>query len=457
MSVLPTILVWAALGVAFAAAPLRAQDEPPPPAQPWGGAPGDSGVGAFLRSLSDSTDAYFGKTAAPADTAGLDSVLAYRLSNPESIALPRRRTLELPFPVIAYNRVDAAVWGARWGIGEPRGTGRLVGQLAYATGPDEWLGLGRYVRRFATQTALWTGDLVWEKRTYRMSGDLAASSFATLRSLLNGSDRNSYLRREGPRFELRRESQRATLQVGYRDQLEDSLTVTELWNLLNKEPALPFNLPARPGRARAFSFAAGVSTGSWPLQVWLEHETSSRQLGSDFEYRRWRGVAGAVVPLNSWSAIALQGDYSRLELDPVSQASFQLGGTQTLRSLKGGSLAGTRETFGRAELVLAPNLLELARLPHPSLLNLQISSYLASGAVWGENPYTGADLGGDAFPDPEAWRHEIGLGLLYRPGVPDPQGFLRLDFAWPVGPHGGPRRMVLGYGNLLNLLPVIGR
>src|SRR5262249_12706618 len=39
-------------------------------------APGDSLLHAYVRSMSDSTDAVFGLTAAPVDTAGLDSSLA---------------------------------------------------------------------------------------------------------------------------------------------------------------------------------------------------------------------------------------------------------------------------------------------------------------------------------------------------------------------------------------------
>ena len=43
-------------------------------------APGDSLLDAYVRSLSDSTDAWFGSTAAAVDTAGLDSALAAGLA-----------------------------------------------------------------------------------------------------------------------------------------------------------------------------------------------------------------------------------------------------------------------------------------------------------------------------------------------------------------------------------------
>ena len=43
-------------------------------------APADSALGAYVRSLSDSTDSWFGSTAAPLDTTGLDSALVAGLS-----------------------------------------------------------------------------------------------------------------------------------------------------------------------------------------------------------------------------------------------------------------------------------------------------------------------------------------------------------------------------------------
>ena len=42
----------------------------------------DSLMNAYMRTLSDSTDAWFGATVAPLDTAGLDSALAVGLANP---------------------------------------------------------------------------------------------------------------------------------------------------------------------------------------------------------------------------------------------------------------------------------------------------------------------------------------------------------------------------------------
>mgnify|MGYP003337625711 FL=1 len=67
----PRWIVALALAFAFGitASPARAQI-----------VPGDSLMHAYVRSLADSSDAWFGATAAPTDTAGLDSALTVGLA-----------------------------------------------------------------------------------------------------------------------------------------------------------------------------------------------------------------------------------------------------------------------------------------------------------------------------------------------------------------------------------------
>jgi hypothetical protein len=272
-----------------------------------------------------------------------------------------------------------------------------------------------------------------------------------------GIDRYFYLRREGAHVELRRETRRSRLLAAYRDQREGPLPVAALWDLIDRVPDASFNLPARAGRVRAFDYGAGAALGPWPLTAWLEHETSSRRLESDFEYRRWRGVLGAVIPVGSWAGLATQLDYGQVNGDRMPQASFFFGGDFSLRSVATNSLAGTRIAHARGELVLAPDLLVAARLPHPDFLNLQAAATAAVGSVWGRDPFDGADLGGDAWPGQAAWRSEVGLALLYRPGLPDPFRYVRVDVTWPVGAHGGPGSLTASYTRLLNLLPAIGQ
>ncbi len=445
-----------------AAAPLLAAAEPGPheggarrPVERASAA--DSLVDDYLRSLSDSTDVFFGASAAPPDTSGLDSTLTSFLDHPGSIPpVSSRRPYSL-LPFYRFNRVDASVWGAKATLGEAGTRGRMEGKMAYAAGPNQWLGSARYVKAMTRGAERWRAELGWQRETDRFDPDHSPRTLLGERALLNGTDFSHYLRREGGWVELRRDGVRTSLLAGYRDQREGPLSVTGLWNLLSRTPVAVDNRAAHPGRARAFRYGAGAAVGSWPLRLWLEHETSSRSVNSDFEYRRHRAVAGTIVPLAAWTQTVLQLEYGRLGIEPSPQAAFLMGGMHSLRSLRGASLSGTRMGLGRVELILVPDLLQGWPGPCPDFLNLQLAGTAAAGAVWGRDPFGGDELGGGLGPERNDWRSEAGVALLYRPGLPDPEKYLRFDVAWPVGSHRGGPRVCLSYMRLLDLVPAIGR
>src|SRR5207249_3116491 len=72
-------------------------------------APADTGLGGFLKRLSDSTNVYFGPSAAPVDTVGLDSTLAFRLANPELLGDMRHQRPSWS-PWFTFNRADGALY-----------------------------------------------------------------------------------------------------------------------------------------------------------------------------------------------------------------------------------------------------------------------------------------------------------------------------------------------------------
>jgi hypothetical protein len=82
-------------------------------------------------------------------------------------------------------------------------------------------------------------------------------------------------------------------------------------------------------------------------------------------------------------------------------------------------------------------------IPHPAALPIQAGAFVASGAVAGRDPYTGAIVPGVDWPRRESFHSEAGISLLYRPGLPDPASFVKINWAWPTGPaHGGARLSV---------------
>ncbi len=436
-----------ALALAMApVAPALAQ-APPPTGGP------DSSLHRFLGSLADSTDRYFGLVAAPPDTTGLDSALAVRLAGPWPG--PRTRTRFSYRPDLAFNRVDGNRWGASAALGSRGERWRVEGDLGYAAGSDRWLGGGRLLTGIRRRGTFWRLQLRGGRHTASMDRDHDEGALATVRALARGSDRQHYLRRDGFRVTISGDAPGWHAGIEYRDWLESPLVVTTRWNLARQPLDAPTNLAATLGRTRELGLDAGFRWPGLPLQSQITHHTSDRALGSDFRYRRTRVALAAELPLRDHVSFLPQLVYGRLAGDAVPQAAFYLGGPHTLRSLPGAASAGTGFALARLDAIGADDLLALAHIPHPAMLPIQGGLFVATGAVWGPDPYgpfggPGTPTGG--WPPRNAWRSEAGLSLLYRPGVPDENAYLRLHLAWPLGTGRGEIRWSVSYSRALDLL-----
>ncbi len=459
---LAVLTSWLAIGIAptlaaTAETPARAARTEGAPA--WTAAaenPPDSTLGQFLESLSDSTDRYFGRTAAPLDTAGLDSALDYGLAHPRELAQRRHERISY-VPGFAFNRVDGPVWSTKLILGRAGARGELSGRLAYAVGPNRWLGGGTYRRLLTSRAGVWALTLSGGRSTALMDRTTMdtrddAAVLTTAYALIGGADTRRYLRRDGVELGLERSSEWLVLGAGFRDMLETPLETTATWTLTGSDPQVPGNLAAAPGRAREGRFEAALRWPRLPVYSEIVHETAGRAVGSDFTYRRTRASIGADLGLSRWAALVPQATYGRLSGQPVPQQAFYLGGASSLRSLEGAERGGTRLALGRVDLLGSSDLLALAHIPHPAAFPLQAGAFAAAGAVWGVNPYGGGAVPGGSWPHRQDWLTEAGVSLIYQPGIPDPLRLVRLNLAWPLGPGSTGMRMSLTYSRALDLL-----
>jgi hypothetical protein len=413
-------------------------------------APSDSSLHRFLDSLADSTDRYFGLIAAPLDTAGLDSALSAGLERPWFG--PRRPSRLALRPVYAFNRVDGTLWGGsvalrnpgeRWGVGADAG---------YAAGSDTWLGGGDLTLATRRRETTWSLRVAGGRRTESMNRDVGERRLSSFRALLFGSDRQNYLRRDGVSVALgaSRIGWRAGLE--YRDRLESPLVVTTRWNLTRHTLDNGDNLAAAPGRARELAFSGSLRIPNSPFHLQTTHQTSDRALGSDFDYRRTRVSLGGEIVAGGHLSFVPQLAYGRLGGDLAPQAAFFLGGSRSLRSLRGDSLGGTGMAIARLDVIGVDDLLALAHIPHPAMFPIQGAVFAATGAIWGTDPFGGPGTPTGAWPERGAWMSEVGVSLLYRPGMPDEDAYLRVNLAWPIGAHGGGNRFSVSYSRALDQL-----
>ena len=422
-----------------------------PPAHARSAAARDTTLGRFLGTLSDSTDDYFGMSAAPVDTAGLDTVIMDMARAPGRLAFTG-------LPTFAFNRVDGSTPGAVLGLGDSRfdqpapGWGRLRGSLARASGPRRVLGGVRYenhlwLARQRFDLGLWAG-----RKTASMDLDTEMDLLGTLRALLSGSDRAQYLRNDGFEGSLAHRHGSWAARAGWRDVLQSPLATTATWNLARNPLEVPGNLPAARGRLREANYFGALQWPRVPLRTEVDFRSSSRRFGSDFEYRRTRAAAGLDLSLGRRASLVPQIAYGHLTGDAVPQASFYMGADATMRSLPRDARAGTGLVIAKLDLIGAHDLLAVLHIPHPAMLPMRGGLFMATSATWGPDPNTGVVTRGIDLPDRRDFVSEAGVSLLYDSVFLGPASFLRISYAWPIGPTDHAGRWSVSLSRALDLL-----
>jgi hypothetical protein len=419
-------------------------------------APGDSLLNAYVRGMRDSTDKWFGSTAAPVDTAGLDSALAAGLMKGVHgrHARERRRFSFDWGPALGFNRADGGQLGAGLTLGTPWVSG-LSGRLQYTTGTHDLLGEGAWAgswRVDALHSRLGL-KLAAGRYTLAFDRDYYEPILTSLNAFFVGEDRHQYLRRDGFSSSLRLSAESGFALVSWRDQLESSLPYTTDWYLFGHGPELPFNDTAAVGRASELTFGGEATVPGTRFRVNAMYWTSDPQIGSDMLFRRTRVSAGGDVSIGRHFSLLPQATYGLLRGETPPQEAFYLGGVANVRTLKRNALAGAGRAFGRLDLILVDDLTHALHLPIPARLPLQFGTFAGSGAVWGRDPVTG-----DAVPTTRTLPHadefysEVGAGLLMRIGVPNPLTSLRFELAFPIGADGRGAAYALAFQEPLSLL-----
>jgi hypothetical protein len=405
----------------------------------------DTSLGEYLGAFADSTDRYFGISALPVDTAGLDTVLF------DSATRPRRRLRAGLAPTFGFSRVDGSTPGLSASLGvtppEPKhtGWGKLQGGIAHANGPDVMLGNVRYTNRLWRARQPFDLDLWGGRKTAHLDRD-DESLLTFSRAFLRGSDWTQYYRNEGFEGSLTHRHGWWRVSAGYRDLLQSPLHTTATWNLFDQALELPANLPATRGRVHEQEYTAAARWPRLPLRTEIGYQTSSRRLGSDFEYRRLHAAASLDLSLGRFASLVPQFSYGCLTGERLPQASFYLGGGGTLRNLHRDQRGGSGLALAKLDLIGAPDLLAL---PHPAALPLQGALFVASGATWGLDPYSNTVMRGGNWPNRRDWVSEAGASLLYNSAL---FPTLHCSYAWPIGPGGREGRWSVSFTRPFDLL-----
>ena len=454
----PPLVALIALAVCFRPVAARGASQTLISALSWDAprraADSDSTLEQFLGGMSDSTDRYFGKTAAPLDTAGLDSALVanFGSSHPHGRRGPVRPDLNFSF---RFNRVDGPEYGGSLGLETAEALGHLTGRAYYVVGPNQWQWSASWQRRWGGFERGTTVQVSGGEETSTMDRLLPVSvgdPLATLGSLVRGYDSRFFLRRDGWSASAAYQRNAWHAALGWRDDFEHEQATTTSWNFAGR-PLDPFeNLPATRGRTRVAVVSLAGDTGRLPIQFDGSYRVSSPKLGSDFDYRLARIAVGADITLSRSSALVPQVAFGQLSGDALPQESFYLGGVGTLTTLRTARLAGSNAVLARLDWIGTRDLLALAHLPHPAYLPLQGSLFASSGAISGADPFGGPDRPHDVWSNGGAWHSEGGIALVWQPGLPDPTSLARLSLSWPLGPSDHQARVTLTFSRVLFML-----
>jgi outer membrane protein assembly factor BamA len=86
---------------------------------------------------------------------------------------------------------------------------------------------------------------------------------------------------------------------------------------------------------------------------------------------------------------------------------------------------------------------------------LHLSSFLASGAVWGRDPVTNqARATKRDWPGSSEWLSETGIAIAWRTGIPDPTSSFRFEYTFPLGADDRSSGYSLVYQQPLHLLRI---
>lgn len=441
----------ALIGLLAGVVPVRAQS----------GAEPDSVLEAYLSRMRDSTDSWFGMTAAPLDTVGLDSARAAGLARGSDLRAESRarraRRISLS-PSLGFNRVDGGRVGLEAGVGSARLLGRLTGTLEYAIAAKEWLGGAVAVKRWTApyEESAWELRGEASRRTDAFDRDYYNPGYSQLSAFFGGGDRNTYLTRTGVEASLTRRTEGYSVSAGLRDHAEHARETSTEWTLFGPGPDLVWNAPATEGRVREAHFSGRLSVPRLPWTIEAQHWTSGRALNSDFTYRRTRIAVAGDIGLVDRIALVPQFEWGRLRGDALPQQAFYLGGSNSLRTYDRNERVGSGRATMRTDLLYVGDALERLGVPHPAWLPLSFGVFGNVGAVWGVDPATSLAAATERdWPEAGDWKSELGVTAIWRLGVPTPDASLRFDYTFPTGP-GDEREpsFVIAFQRSLGLLRV---
>jgi len=400
-------------------------------------APEDS-LGNYFKGLADSTDTSYGTQSVTFDTTGLDTLALNALTRPP--AIPRRAPGPALYPLFGFHRAEGWILGAGARVGsrqagwfEPSGTYSFSNEEArYSFGYRRTLLYsGPQLRRTLVErgriipgTTRLDMELRYARESLPFAPEHATPRIGNPDAFLTGNTSSSLYERRGFEGSLTLWTGDWRFEGGYRDAKEQNMPLVNDWTLFTHAENVPANLPASAEDYREGFGSVGWWRTDWEMGALAEYEGSG-------DRRRARGVLAKAIRLGEPLKAYAQFEYGAAPAAAPLQRRFWIGGPRAVPTLVMDSGGGDHMMLARLEFIEAHDVLAMVGLPHPDWLVLQPLFGARAGATW--------NAGDDTFASPpsQAWAGSAYAGLAYRLGIPEPDVFLRMFVAFPVGPNAG--------------------
>jgi hypothetical protein len=190
------------------------------------------------------------------------------------------------------------------------------------------------------------------------------------------------------------------------------------------------NIPANV-QAGTDEFTEPFGSIGW-VRTDLEAGALAEFRGGGDDLWRARGVLAKALRLGAPLKAYAQVEYGAAAAAAPIQRKFWIGGPRAVPTLVMDSGGTDHMLLGKLEFIEAHDVLKATGLPHPDWLVLQPLFGVRGAAAWdrGENALF-------ATPPSEAWAGSAYGGLAFRLGIPEPDVFLRMFVAFPIGPNAG--------------------
>jgi hypothetical protein len=283
----------------------------------------------------------------------------------------------------------------------------------------------------------------YERSTLSFMPEHSRLGSRSFRAIVFGRDRQSVYESRGWNAGLVFWRRDWRFSAGWEDGRDRAMSVESRFSLFGNRDSVAENKAAAADRYRGPTAGVAWARTDWELTARID----ARGGGED----RWRvrTALGKAVRIGSGIKAYAQAEAGAAATLAPPQRRFELGGTRMLPTFHVGTGSGDHLVGGKIEFVSGIDVVRGIGIGGPDWLVLNPFVVAGAAALWND---AGARNVVFSNPPSTAWRGWAGGGVLFRPGIPDAETWIRVGYMKPIGPSGGFSRISFSIDRAFDLV-----